>query len=536
MYKVVIVDDEVKVAKLIKNLINWKELDLELKGIAHDGISALELIERVQPDIVITDIRIPGFDGVELIKRVKNINQNINFIIISGYKQFDYAQNAIKFGVKDYLLKPLNKEEINSVLMKVVDNCKKDNNQKDLIDNLICKNIEKNKELQDNIAKVLFFDEKHKELTIDILNEKYNFNFQEKLFKVIIVKVDLDYQTEFTYLLTLLHGKFLKVLKRSIDKICIENIICAKNGCFYCLLNFNDENIESIERLGSKLIEDLTLMKDVFKTFEISVCESNTYEKFELFYKSVKEAEKAMSNRIIQGVNRVIKFNELDFKSFNEIIISDEQKNKIVQEISILDFISLKTTIEQVKEKFIDETYIDGTLIYQCAYEIMDIVVYTLKNNHRTNYVNQELVEEFYSKLYMCNKIDNVFCVLIDIVERLICLVKVKIKTKYSEPVKIVQKYINENYYKAITLDEVSNLVGFNSTYFSSIFKKETNMTFLEYLTNIRVCSAKELLSDKNKSINEITFEVGYIDQKHFVKQFKKNTGLTPAKYRKLYF
>ena len=100
MIKVVIADDEVKVCQLICGLIDWKSVDMEIVGVAHNGIEALELIKNLQPDLMITDIRMPGYDGLELINLGKQMKKDIDFIIISGYSHFEYAQSAIKYGVR----------------------------------------------------------------------------------------------------------------------------------------------------------------------------------------------------------------------------------------------------------------------------------------------------------------------------------------------------------------------------------------------------------------------------------------------------
>lgn len=103
MIKVIIADDEENVCRLIRSLIDWESLDMEIVGIAHNGVEALNLVKSLSPDLMITDIRMPGYDGLEMIRRAKNIAQDLNFIIISGYPHFEYAQNAIKYGVGDYL-------------------------------------------------------------------------------------------------------------------------------------------------------------------------------------------------------------------------------------------------------------------------------------------------------------------------------------------------------------------------------------------------------------------------------------------------
>ena len=107
MIKVVIADDEEKVCQLIMGLIDWESLGMRIVGVAHNGIEALERIKECKPDLIITDIRMPGYDGLELIRQTQEIKADVDFIIISGYRHFDYAQNAIKYGVGDYLLKPI---------------------------------------------------------------------------------------------------------------------------------------------------------------------------------------------------------------------------------------------------------------------------------------------------------------------------------------------------------------------------------------------------------------------------------------------
>ena len=114
--KVVIADDEERICQLIQALIDWKYLGMELVGVAHNGIEAYEAVREQKPDILITDIRMPGFSGLELIEKVKDICPDMEVIIISGYAHFEYAQQAIRFGVGHYLLKPINKAELTETL------------------------------------------------------------------------------------------------------------------------------------------------------------------------------------------------------------------------------------------------------------------------------------------------------------------------------------------------------------------------------------------------------------------------------------
>ena len=123
MLKVVIADDEARILSLIRLLPDWDALGMEVAGTAGNGLEALALIERERPDILITDIRMPGCQGLELIERARRAVPDIEIIIISGYAHFEYAQTAIKLGVGDYLLKPIKKDELTSTLAKLAQRC-----------------------------------------------------------------------------------------------------------------------------------------------------------------------------------------------------------------------------------------------------------------------------------------------------------------------------------------------------------------------------------------------------------------------------
>lgn len=119
MLKVIIADDEPKVNLLLQKIVDWEKLGYQIAGTANDGERALQLIEEEKPDVLMTDIRMPGVDGMELIRRAKELRPDLVFIVVSGYRQFEYAQTALKYGVTDYLLKPVNAEELTQLLIRI---------------------------------------------------------------------------------------------------------------------------------------------------------------------------------------------------------------------------------------------------------------------------------------------------------------------------------------------------------------------------------------------------------------------------------
>lgn len=118
MYRVLLVDDEVHIYQLIQHLVAWEELDAELCGVAHDGVEAFEMVQSLQPHVILSDIRMSGMDGISFLEKIRNAGYDCAFILVSGYRQFEYAQKAIQLGVTDYLVKPIKKKELNAAIQK----------------------------------------------------------------------------------------------------------------------------------------------------------------------------------------------------------------------------------------------------------------------------------------------------------------------------------------------------------------------------------------------------------------------------------
>lgn len=198
MLKVVIVDDEKMICSLISQLLDWEELGAKIVGMAYTGTEALEMIQEQRPDIIISDIRMPGYDGLELIKRTKEAGIESEFVMISGFKQFEYAQNAMKYGVKYYLLKPIEEDKLTEII-------------KEIAENIACRKARKNhemrieQELQETRDKMkkrfltsILSNEESREETVDqlLVNEEYNTTFKEGAFQAVFIKLDTDKEME----------------------------------------------------------------------------------------------------------------------------------------------------------------------------------------------------------------------------------------------------------------------------------------------------------------------------------------------------
>ena len=191
MVKLVVADDEERVCRLIVALGNWEELGIKVVGTAANGIQALELIRKEKTDILITDIRMPGLNGLELIEKVREISPDIKIMIISGYANFEYAQNALKQGVSDYLLKPINKDALNESLTKMVNQIETARRTDMAFQDIQNERREELIKLRNMLLHDLCHD-RSLGLSEDILREKYYLNVQPGLYQVLAIKQDAE--------------------------------------------------------------------------------------------------------------------------------------------------------------------------------------------------------------------------------------------------------------------------------------------------------------------------------------------------------
>ncbi len=533
MYRVIIADDEPKVSQLIKNLIEWENLNLELAATAPDGITALELIKKHRPDIVITDIRMPGYDGIELIKYAKEINPDIDFIIISGYQHFDYAHNAIKYGVKDYLLKPLNKNEINATLSKMIDKYSERSRQE-------MHHLEDVKRLRNEFMQNIYFGSDTltlKETDLIQINQEYNLSFIEGCYQALIIKPDFEYQPNNQETMRIILRKISKIVDQSLMEICSEILWLLLEDRIYIIVNYKTENKKMFRKALNNIIDESHLFRDIVKNLMITVCVGNAQTRLGDIDQSTNEVKEALNDRIVMGSGKIIQYNpELHMKKSVESIVAFEKRRKLIDLIEIFDAAEIKKLINEIEVEIFKLPNISGQFILDTLNEIFEIILYGLKNHANVKTIDKSLINEFHEALLMQNNVRAAFEVTNKYVGKMLQQIAEDRKNESNRPIKEAQKYINEHYASAVSLEEVSAVIGFNATYFSTLFKKETGMNFLEYVTIVRIKAAKQLLSDSKKSILDISHEVGYNDFKHFTKQFKKVTSLTPSEYRKLYY
>jgi len=535
MLKVLIAEDEVLIREGLKTQINWNAYGFEVDGVACDGKDALKIMEKVKPDLVITDIRMPFMDGIELIERTKMIYPNAFFVIISGYEDFEYAKKAIQLGVTEYILKPIIPEEIHETLDKV-NKCISQNmkNEEDMLN--IKKQIHSSKKIsKENLLRK--FVNRHIEFTS---KKEYTDFAQEmclnKYFCIVITQVDdylintceMDKEQVYSY------NKMLFEAISSVLRI-DDQIIAFKKSDFEDVICISQNSITDIVQKRTEVVNKIR--KKVFDVLSgsLTMAVGGSYQSLEKLVDSYEEALSMLDYKFILGKGKDIYFEEkrLDKQKKAD---SDQQRyiDGIIQGTIELDKVKTENNI-----KFFVECIGSAKDLKSTGFRVAlsDIYLSLIKNIKESGGKIEEIFEsptDIYEEILMQEVVEDVKKKLIEICFAAIDYLTLRKGKKYSRIVSEAMAYIADNYSDGtITLKGISKHFNIAPCYFSNIFSKETGSTYKDYMTNIRINKAKELMQSTDLLDYEICYNVGYNNPTYFSTIFKRRTGSSPSDYRK---
>ncbi len=535
MLKVIIVDDEYKVCQVILNIIDWKEMGFEIVAVATNGIDAYDLIVEHNPDVLITDIRMPGLNGIELIKKTVDSHPDISFMLISGYAEFEYAQKAIKYGVEHYLLKPIKKEDLIEALEKI---------SKQYYEKLKSQEAQQyiNSELTHNreiirsglMNTLLFEPDFFNNTSIDIINTQYLCNFKPGQFQVVIFKCDKKLNRAGNSQDKILLKKLSDVISSIYSKQLNELILNDTDYDIICILNFDcNSNCNNIHKV---VFKEACKYADAYGSSIITLGLGSIETDISNITGSLNAAIITIKSRIIIGNDKIISYKDNSFnnKSIEKILTNNKKQN-------LINYIETNNKNE-IKNWFLDlQTQISKNninnimIIINLLDKIKEIILMVYFNLNEERDAVSSFIQDLDIKLYHANSLDELINIFCDAVISLFANFFSKISTGRSKTIQMIKQYISENYSKPIKLHEVATLANYSTSYFSIIFKQVVGVTFSDYLINIRINAAKNLLRTTRLNILDISQQVGYNDIKNFTKLFRKNVGVKPSSYRKLY-
>ena len=526
MLKVLIADDEEPICKLISILGPWKELGLEICATVYNGIDALNEIKAQKPDILITDIRMPGLDGMELIAQARALQPQLEIVILSGYAHFEYARTALLYGVSDYLLKPIDKNQLRDALEKCASRCR-ERHSYSLKRQLPAESREDITRLRNNLIRDLL-ERQTGEISPEELNRVYHFYAEPKdSAQAVLIKVCTPKPIPSTELLGVLRNSVREILSTELKPLCHDLLIGCREQDLYAVMSFTPSRHPAIR----KAIRSCQQQLDVKRTFVESGCfcvSLGSIEPVENLKQSFRNAGLVAMERFVEGTGKLLE--KIPDSRLSDYSTSLSQYRKSVQyAVDILDFSAAELALSQLRSQLLACETITGHDLVNVLYSAADIFAACL-----TEISCDSALTQFRRTCECTYTAELLFDALGEMQKTLLDQIREKHQSEELFPIRKAKQYIKDHYMDPITLDEVAESIGFSSSYFSTFFKKETGTGFNQYLIEVRMDAAKEYLRTSSRSVAEICNLVGYHDLKHFSRVFRKACGMTPGEYRKI--
>lgn len=531
MYKVLIIDDEPIIRKGLSNIINWNQHGCVICGEAQDGVAGESLIREMKPDIILTDIRMPRADGFTMLREIRALVPGSKVIILTGYRDFNYAQEAIKLGAFDFILKPTKIEELTSVIRRAVGALDMERNREDEMKRfkaLYEKNIPLMREkLLYNLLHGLYTDEAEVSSLMERLDLKFG--------KFMLGLIDNENRDDRDgYTLQLYQFGIISTLEEILSgEFSLITTALNSRRIVFAVKSPTDGELNR-ERLHQKLAYLQEMIENCF-SFTVSIALSTIGQGCGDIPVKFRECREALEHRFYLGGNALISYDDLGafFRASDHYSLEACQKRLLDHiragnsELAVETVEAIRSCVSELRTE--DKVYIKSFYLSVLA------AVSSLNGSIATDGDENPGRYDITDLYTMVEKCENV--VELNDILREAALSAAENINRYNRAnmtllVKSAVDYLNEHYCEPITLGEVAAKLYVSSYYLSRMFKKEMNRNFVDYINELRIEKAKELLAGVQYKTYEVADAVGIPDAHYFSKLFKKYVGMTPTEFR----
>lgn len=533
MYKMMIVDDESWIRERIIHSIDWGKLEVGVVGEADDGEEALEMFKELLPEIVITDIRMPGIDGLEFTQKLKEIHSTAKVIIISGFSDFEYAKKAIKYEAFDYILKPVENSDLISVVQRCIEQINIEKSKQELFKQAEVQIKASMPLLKERFVSDLINDYISRDK--DVLRELNYYGVKNDNLNHIcyIVQID-DYETVIED--NKKDNNFIQfvicnIAKDFNNKISENELLFSYLGEVAFIVS-SDGSVDTFTRQVISVSNGIRKMVKKILGCSVTIGIGEACNNINDISLSYLQAKKAVLNKAYFGKDRIYDIRSMDMyhkSDFYGFYETEALINNIMMGSKENALSSLNTIIRDIDSKNKEMRPVELKFIY------IDIVNSIFKTSFEGKSSSEEFSDfsfNFFEQLYKLQTIEEIERWLSDIIEKIIDYLE---KSRNGKKRKIVDKaigYIENNYNQPITLNDIADKMFLNASYFCKVFKDTTGESFTKYLMKLRAQKAIQLMNDPTLKIYEIAQKVGYDDVQYFIKVFKSIKGVSPTQYR----
>ena len=531
MLKVIIADDEKKICNLLKNIVDWESLGFEIVTMVNNGQQLKEKVMELRPDLVITDIQMPGCSGLEFLEYIREQKLDLEVLIISGYRDFEYVRQALRNGAADYLLKPLGKEALENALKKILEK-----------HNIVLEAKAKMEQMSDSLSKIsklagknLIYDileNRIDQISKEKINEDYRCGFEKENLYALVVKIDMKDKTLRDFERGGIGNKFTGIIENAILSAGSRMAYGIKSNYFYILTD--SDSYEAIERSAYHIIYDirdyLVNMNSGHVSVGLSLVEDG-------------KVGEAVGNSFIAAWESLFKGTEkvLTYKKAGDEKAAELKRAALHLSNAFLGR-SIEVFNEEISRAFTEleqqtQDIRSGYAVYKYILNIQDDIAKTChqilaEEDEKEVY---EIIRQYYEGMSSGYRMNVFEKMLLDEGAEIIDLLDEKLNAREKLPVRRVKELIEKRYDEDLSLQDIADELNMASSYVSKLIKKEMNVNFTQYLNSVRLEKAKELLEKTDKTVAEIAGLTGYRDEKYFMRIFKKEIGITTKEYRRLY-
>ncbi|SFK66757.1 two-component system, response regulator YesN [Paenibacillus sp. 1_12] len=528
MIKVMIADDEILARVGLKTLIPWEKFDFDLIAEAENGKVALDLAMQLKPDIIITDIKMPILNGVELIAALREHLKDTKFIVLSSYGDFDYVKEAMRIGAEDYILKLEMEPDLFIALLNKVKG--KIEAERSMYKEQVKDELYKRRNLsalRDKLFQDLFFSYYVNEEEIKGQCDYLEIKLHSSKLVCLILRVENrelfeKYGVDDRYILT--YG-ITNIIEEILQNYPHAYVISTNSMEFTIVFSVESDSEREVKSVAEKIAKHVENALKTYLNFKCSIGISEVCSHFRKLKTAYRQASEAL-NQGFSELKQTIHHFQQTFDSSHTIGFEEEFKN-IEKAFHVLDGGLITNAFDQFVQKIDDGRFnkSEDTLRGIC-WSLTFMVTVRCK----------EFTEEDLDKTVPLSRLEQ-FRTLDDfrnwILELKAKVISVLLQIDDAKNIVFrAKKIILENYDKDISLKSVSNCLNITPNYLSSLFKRGTNENFIDFLIQVRIEQAQHLLKHSNSKVYEIGVRVGYPDAYYFSKIFKRVIGQTPQEYR----
>ncbi len=502
MYKVMIIDDEEMVRWGIHDLLDWESEGFVFLEDGRDGKDGLRKLLETCPDLVLVDIKMPGLSGIELIQAARSEGYNGHFIILTGYAEFEFAKSAVSLGVREYLLKPIDEEELGRCVRKIREELEKTDGER------LYHSTNEDIAREELFRKIIFQMDVREKLEEQL--KRYEISFEEHIWcTAILTDRDLLQHRETVSFQQKVHF-FLEDKSLYEEKLTADSqFVLIHRGIDYKrwveLLSKRNERLK--KRFGDSLL--ITVGYNVSKWYDL--CYSYEFAYF------------LLEKEFLFGAYDVLSVSTIEEQ---QNIAENPSPEHIIMLIEVGDLDGIRGCVEKFRLYCIRELMKEMDIKIQIMYNLM-----LIRNGIEKKYGNlTEGITQLMEELNRAEKLDwlmELYCQILQDMCRQIG------NDGSGTVIKRMYYYMEKNYGQDLKLESFAKMFGYNSNYLGKIFRKEIGDSFNNILDAIRITNAKRLLEETNLKVYQISEQVGYSNIDYFYLKFKKYVGISPKEYKK---